>query len=68
MRAATEASVLGVRRPRTLLSMIVGRVSKNLFLPDVSGIHCRADAGFVIQLIAADLRKRQISKNQEKKK
>jgi hypothetical protein len=48
--------------------MIFGRVGKNLFLPDVSGIHCRADAGFVIQLIAADLRKRQISKNQEKKK
>ena len=68
MRAATEASVLGVRRPRTLLSMIVERVGKNLFLPAVSGIYRRADAGFVIQLIAADLRKRQISKNQEKKK
>jgi hypothetical protein len=49
-----------------MLSMIVGRVGKNLFLPAVSGIHCRADAGFAIQLIAADLRKRQITKNQEK--
>ena len=48
--------------------MIVVRVGKNLFLPAVSGIRRRADAGFVIQLIAADLRKRQISKNQEKKK
>jgi hypothetical protein len=48
--------------------MIVGMVGKSLFLPGVSGIHCRADSGFVIQLIAADLRKRQISKNQEKKK
>jgi hypothetical protein len=51
-----------------LLSMIVARIGKNIFLPAVSGIHRRADAGFVIQLIAADLRKRQISKNQEKKK
>jgi hypothetical protein len=51
-----------------LLTMIVGMVGKNLFLPTVSGIHCRADAGFVIQHIAADLRKRQISKNQEKEK
>jgi len=48
--------------------MIVERVGKNLCLPDVSGIHHRGDAGFVIQLIAADLRKRQITKNQEKKK
>jgi len=51
-----------------LLSMIIERIGKNLFLPAVSGIRCRADAGFAIQLIAADLRKRQISKNQEKEK
>jgi len=51
-----------------LLSMIVGRIGKNIFLAAVSGRHHRAGAGFAIQLITADLRKRQICKNQEKEK
>jgi hypothetical protein len=68
VRAAAEASALGVRRLRTPLSMIVGMFCKNARLTAVNERRRHASAGFAFQLIAANLRKRQISKDQEKEK
>ncbi len=67
MCAATEASTLGVRRLRMLLSLICGSGAKNVFLP-ASGKNRRNGAGRAFQLFAADLREGQISKDQEKEK
>jgi hypothetical protein len=66
VRAATEASALGVRRLLILLSMIYGMVCKNVLLNAVNKRRRHAGAVFAFQLIAANLRQRQISKDQEK--
>jgi hypothetical protein len=66
VRAATEASALGVRRLRTPLSMIVGMVCANVQLTVVNKRRRHAGAGIAFHLSAANLRKRQISKDQEK--
>jgi hypothetical protein len=48
--------------------MIVGMVCKNVLLTVVSKRRRHAGAGFAFHLIAANLRKRQISKDQENEK
>jgi hypothetical protein len=61
VRAATEASALGVRSLRMLLSLISGGGGKNSFFHAVSGRNHLAGAGSAIQLFAANFRERQIS-------
>jgi hypothetical protein len=64
VRAATEASTLGVRRLRTPLSMIAGMVCANVLLTAVNKRRRHAGAGFAFHPIAANLRNRQISEDQ----
>jgi hypothetical protein len=54
VRAATEASALGVRSLRMLLSLISGGSGKNAFFHAVSGRRCRCGVRCAIQLITAD--------------
>jgi hypothetical protein len=51
-----------------LLSLIGGSDAMNVLLTAASGRNRRIGAGRAIQLFAADLRERQIGKDQEKKK
>jgi hypothetical protein len=66
--AATEAPHLRFRRLGMSLLLIGGRAGKRIILSAAGGRDRRAGVRRAIQLIAADLRERQIGKDQEKKK
>ena len=61
VRAATEASTLGVRRLPMSLWLISGSGAKNVFFHAVSGMNHPDGVGSAIRLFAADFWERQIS-------